>query len=74
METEPQLKVSSDRLVKLGIKPATPGLEVIKFEYSLKLKRNDGLLANTNELQFYNLDARFTRKVVYPLHHSGSYG
>ena len=27
METGPLLNVSSDRLVKLGIKPATPGLQ-----------------------------------------------
>ena len=27
METGPQLKVSSDRLVKLGIQPATPGFQ-----------------------------------------------
>ena len=27
METGSRLKVSSDRLVKLGIKPATPGLQ-----------------------------------------------
>ena len=27
METEPRLKVSSDRLVKPGIEPATPGLQ-----------------------------------------------
>ena len=27
METEPRLEVSSDRLVKPGIEPATPGLQ-----------------------------------------------
>ena len=27
METGPQLKVSSDRLMKPGIEPATPGLQ-----------------------------------------------
>ena len=27
METRPRIKVSSDRLVKLEIKPATPGLQ-----------------------------------------------
>ena len=27
METRPRLKVSSDRLVKPGIEPATPGLQ-----------------------------------------------
>ena len=27
METRPRLKVSSDRLLKTGIKPATPGLQ-----------------------------------------------
>ena len=53
-----------------------PGLEVIKLEYSLrlKIKRNDWLLADTcpqqpiielyfeseNELKFYNLEARFS--------------
>ena len=31
METGPRLKVSSDRLVKLGIKPATPGLQGTRF-------------------------------------------
>ena len=42
----------------------TPGLEVIKLEYSLKLKikRNDWLLGDIalyfeNELKFYNLEA-----------------
>ena len=46
-------------------KTMNPGLEVIKLEYSLKLKikRNDWLLADTyfefeNELKFYNLEAR----------------
>ena len=33
METGPQLKVSSDRLVKPGIKPATPGLQGKRFIY-----------------------------------------
>ena len=40
---------------------AGPGLEVIKLDYSLrlKIKRNDWLLADTceNELKFYNLEA-----------------
>ena len=31
METGPQLKVSSDRLVKPGIEPATPGLQGKRF-------------------------------------------
>ena len=31
METGPQLKVSSDRLVKPGIEPATPGLQGKQF-------------------------------------------
>ena len=31
METEPRLKVSSDRLVKPGIEPATPGLQGKRF-------------------------------------------
>ena len=31
METGPRLKVSSDRLVKLGIEPATPGLQGKRF-------------------------------------------
>ena len=45
---------------------STPGLEVIKLEYSfrLKIKRNDGLLSiiaiyfeSENELKFYNPEA-----------------
>ena len=31
METGPRLKVSSDRLVKPGIEPATPGLQGKRF-------------------------------------------
>ena len=31
METGPRLKVSSDRLVKPGIEPATPGLQDKRF-------------------------------------------
>ena len=31
METGPRLKVSSDRLVKTGIEPATPGLQGKRF-------------------------------------------
>ena len=31
METGPRLKVSSDRLSKLGIEPATPGLQGKRF-------------------------------------------
>ena len=31
METGPQLKVSSDRLVKPGIEPANPGLQGKRF-------------------------------------------
>ena len=31
MKTGPRLKVSSDRLVKLGIEPATPGLQGKQF-------------------------------------------
>ena len=31
METGPQLKVSSDRLVKPGIEPGTPGLQDKRF-------------------------------------------
>ena len=31
METGPRLKVSSDRLVKPGITPATPGLQGKRF-------------------------------------------
>ena len=31
METGPQLKVSSDRLVKPGIEPGTPGLQGKRF-------------------------------------------
>ena len=31
METGPRLKVSSDRLMKLGIEPATPGLQGKRF-------------------------------------------
>ena len=31
METGPQLKVSSDRLVKLGIQPATPDFQGKRF-------------------------------------------
>ena len=34
VETEPQHKVSSDRLVKLRIKPATPGLLGDRFSSS----------------------------------------
>ena len=56
-------------LVKAIVK-VKPGLEVIKLEYSLtlKIKRNDWLLADTchfahfefeNELTFYNLKAWF---------------
>ena len=43
---------------------ASPGLKVIKLEYSLRLKvrRNDWLLGlyfeSENELKFYNLEAR----------------
>ena len=33
METGPGLKVSSDRLVKPGILPATPGLQGKRFIY-----------------------------------------
>ena len=33
METGPRLKVSSDRLVKPGIEPATPGLQGKRFIY-----------------------------------------
>ena len=31
METRPRLKVSSDRLVKTGIEPTTPGLQGEQF-------------------------------------------
>ena len=31
METGPRLKISSDRLVKPGIEPATPGLQGKRF-------------------------------------------
>ena len=52
---------------QLTLKKGAPGLEVIKHEYSLKLKIkcNDWLLADIalyfeseNELKFYNLKAR----------------
>ena len=33
METGPQVKVSSDRLVKPGIEPATPGLQGKRFTH-----------------------------------------
>ena len=33
METGPRLKVSSDRLVKPGIEPATPGLQGKRFTH-----------------------------------------
>ena len=41
-----------------GVEPVL-GLEVIKLEYSLKIKCNDWLLADTeNELKLYNLEAK----------------
>ena len=77
METRPWLKVSSDRLVKPGIKPTTPGLEVIKLELILRLKIKQPIIAfyfeSETVLKFYNLEAWFTRQVVYPQDHCGSY-
>ena len=34
-------------MVQFVLRPVGPGLEVIKLEYSLKIKRNDWLIADT---------------------------
>ena len=73
METKPWLKVSSDRLMKPGIEPTTPGLEFIKLEFILRLKIKQPIFAFYLEsetlLKFYNLEALFTRRAVYPQDH-----
>ena len=61
MEMRPRLKVSSDRLVKPGIKPTTPSLEVIKLEFILRLKIKQAIIAfyfqSETVLKIYNLNA-----------------
>ena len=45
METRPWLKVSYCRLLKPGIEPTTPGLEVIKLEFILRRKIKQPIIA-----------------------------
>ena len=40
METGPWLRVSSDRLVKLGIEPATPGLRGLSKKFVEFVNKN----------------------------------
>ena len=50
METGPRLKVSSDRLVKLGIESATPGLQGKRFiHYTTAAPAINGFNNNPNK-------------------------
>ena len=51
METGQQLKVSSDRLVKPGIEPGTPGLQGKRFIHYTTADLRE-LYVNINQQQF----------------------
>ena len=52
METGPRLKVSSDRLVKPGIEPATPGLQGKLFiHYTTAAPDNTGVVIDSKPHQ-----------------------
>ena len=58
METRPPLNVSSDRLVKPEIEPATPGLQVV---YSLYHSRSFGTEVTGGTLESSRNAQRFSR-------------
>ena len=52
METGPGLKVSSDRLVKPGIEPATPGLQGKRFiHYTTAAPLVENILWNHDKME-----------------------
>ena len=54
MKTTPWLKVLSGRLMKPGIEPTTPGLEVIKLEFILRLKIKQQIIVVFLRLKLYS--------------------
>ena len=55
METGPRLKVLSDRLVKLRIEPATPGLQGKLFIHYTTADPGSGVVLDFYEMQIFGL-------------------